>query len=88
MFESSLKRGVFWAAAGIFLAVSAYASSHQEIAGPFPDGPSVTRTCLGCHEEAASEVMKTAHWQWKGPNPHLDRAAKEPLGKVNLINNF
>ena len=88
MFSLSFKTAVFGGVAGVLLAVCAQASSHREIEGPFPDGPSVTRTCLGCHEEAASEVMQTAHWQWKGPNPYLEGEAKEPLGKANLINNF
>ena len=24
----------------------------------------VTRACIGCHPNAAKEVMKTAHWTW------------------------
>lgn len=55
----------------------------------FPDGPSVTRACLRCHEEAAREFMKTSHWTW------ASQIARDPetgetlrVGKKNLINNF
>ena len=34
--------------------------------GPFEDGPSTTRACLKCHPKAASEVMRTAHWNLAG----------------------
>ena len=29
----------------------------------FKSGPEVTRACLGCHTEAARQVMKTQHWK-------------------------
>ena len=35
------------------------------IQGPFETGPDVTRACLECHEDAAQEVMGTAHWTWE-----------------------
>ncbi len=34
--------------------------------GPFASGQEVTRTYLTCHEDAAHEVMQTAHWTWLG----------------------
>ncbi len=57
--------------------------------GPYPDGPSVTRACLECHEDSGAEVMRTAHWNWEG-DPVLLPGRSEPvrLGKKNVINNF
>jgi octaheme c-type cytochrome (tetrathionate reductase family) len=54
---------------------------------PFESGPAVTRACLTCHLEAATEVMGTAHYQWLG---HQVEVHGEPtrIGKRNLINNF
>jgi len=37
---------------------------HQDIEGPFTDGPSVTAVCLECHEDEAHDFMKTSHWTW------------------------
>ena len=60
---------------------------HQDITGPFADGPSVTATCLECHEDAAHAFMKTSHWTWL---PQQDVVIKDEvqLGKKNAINNF
>ena len=57
--------------------------------GPFEDGPSVTRACLECHPKAASDIMKTAHWNLAG-DPVEIPGRHEPvsIGKRNLINNF
>ena len=33
--------------------------------GPFETGQEVTLACLSCHEEAADQVMHTAHWLWE-----------------------
>ena len=57
--------------------------------GPFADGPSVTRACLGCHADAATEVMQTSHWTWAGEDA-ISPLTGEPIriGKRNLQNNF
>ena len=57
--------------------------------GPYADGPSVTRACLECHEDAADQVAHTAHWTWTGDPVQLP-GREEPIriGKKNLINNF
>ncbi len=56
---------------------------------PFPDGPSVTKACLACHEGAAREVMGTTHWTWAGAHAkHPDTGADVVLGKRNVLNNF
>lgn len=59
------------------------------IQGPFASGSEVTARCLECHEEAASEVMHTAHWTWT--SEPVDVAWRdEPVstGKANVLNNF
>lgn len=57
--------------------------------GPFEDGPSVTRACLECHPKAATDIMKTAHWNLVGDEVQVP-GHEEPvrIGKRNLINNF
>lgn len=57
--------------------------------GPYADGPSVTRACLACHEDAAQQVMKTVHWTWE-THPVRVPGHEQPvrLGKKNVINNF
>lgn len=59
------------------------------IAGPFEDGPAVTRRCLECHEDAARQVMGTSHWTWLGDRVKLPGTDQyEKIGKANLVNNF
>ncbi len=56
---------------------------------PFEDGPSVTRACLSCHPDSATQVMATPHWQWEGEETTLPgREEKVKLGKKHSINNF
>ena len=59
---------------------------HQEMTGPFADGPSVTAACLECHDDVAHDFMKTSHWNW-APMQTMGNQ-RIPLGKKNLINNF
>ena len=49
----------------------------------------VTKACLNCHPQAASDLMQTAHWQWLGDPvtvPGHDGTMR--IGKKNLLNNF
>ena len=62
-------------------------ADHQDIEGPFTDGPSVTATCLECHEDAAHDFMKTSHWTWM-PMQDVIGKGQVPLGKKNTLNNF
>lgn len=57
--------------------------------GPYESGSDVTRACLTCHEDAATEVMATSHWTWLG-DPVMVEGHDEPvqIGKANLLNNF
>lgn len=49
----------------------------------------VTKACLSCHEDAASDFMKTAHWKWERSGVRLPgRDGEFSIGKKNLPNNF
>ena len=39
--------------------------------GDKPSPQDVTRTCLGCHAKVGQDLLKTAHWNWKGYSPTL-----------------
>ena len=56
---------------------------------PFNSPQEVTRACLECHPQAATEIMKTSHWQWLGPEEKIPgRPEPMRIGKRNLVNNF
>lgn len=63
---------------------------HKDIVkGEFTTGQDVTNACLACHEDAATQVMKTTHWTWESRAfdvPWRDEAVT--IGKINQINNF
>ncbi|MEA3287045.1 MAG: tetrathionate reductase family octaheme c-type cytochrome [Candidatus Marinimicrobia bacterium] len=49
----------------------------------------VTETCLACHEDAASDVMKTIHWTWKDKAKVVPgHRGKHAIGKANSFNNY
>ncbi len=37
----------------------------------FTNPQEVTRACLDCHPQAATDFMKTSHWQWVGPEEKI-----------------
>lgn len=47
-----------------------------------------TAACLKCHENAAAEVMRTAHWTWLGSRAKKADGEWLAIGKKNLINNY
>lgn len=56
---------------------------------PFATPHDVTKACLDCHSNTATDFMKTAHWQWEGEPvqvPGHDQPMR--IGKKNLLNNF
>ena len=57
--------------------------------GPFETGQEVTAACLECHQDAADQVIHTAHWRWES-DPVMVEGREEPIstGKKNTINNF
>ncbi len=66
------------------LAATADHSRFRQLQGPFASGEEVTRACLGCHTEAASQVMATRHWTWDYTNPDTGQR----LGKKTMLNGF
>lgn len=56
----------------------------EQLQGPFETGPEVTEACLGCHTEAARQVMQTPHWTWE----YKDPLSAQLLGKRTMINAF
>jgi octaheme c-type cytochrome (tetrathionate reductase family) len=65
-------------------------TDHTDIVqGPFESGSDVTRACLDCHQDAAFEIMQTAHWTWESRPYNLEgRDTPVTVGKKNSINNF
>ncbi len=66
--------------------------SHRELV-KLPDNPDpfqVTRECLRCHDEQGEDMLKTAHWLWKGPSPYTTGHRKDILhGKgTTALNNY
>ena len=65
-------------------------TSHTDLMpGPYASGQEVTRACLECHPDAATELMATTHWTWES-QPFDVPWREEPvtIGKANQINNF
>lgn len=65
---------------------------HKELVD-LPDQPDpfqVTAECLRCHDEQGKDMLKTAHWLWKGPSPYTTGHRKDILhGKgTTALNNF
>ena len=55
-----------------------------------PSPSEVTTECLRCHKPAGEDMLKSAHWLWKGPSPYTLNHRKEVLlGKATIAtNNF
>jgi hypothetical protein len=55
-----------------------------------PEPSQVTQECLRCHKPAGEDMLKSAHWLWKGPSPYTLNHRKEvELGKATIAtNNF
>jgi octaheme c-type cytochrome (tetrathionate reductase family) len=63
---------------------------HKDIVkGDFKTGQDVTRACLECHKDAATDLMKTTHWTWESKEFKVPwREVPVTIGKINQINNF
>lgn len=70
--------------AAVFAAQTADHVRFKALKGPFASGEEVTRACLGCHTEAARQVMATRHWTWDYTNPDTGQR----LGKKTMLNGF
>ena len=65
--------------------ITADHSKFEILQQQFTSGPEVTKACLSCHTEAASQFMKTIHWTWICPKAPPEAR----LGKAGIaINNF
>ena len=65
--------------------ITADHSKHEILQQDFKSGPEVTKACLSCHSEAASQFHKTIHWTWLDPNVKKEMR----IGKAGItINNF
>ena len=62
--------------------------AHKAITGPFATPMEVTKKCLECHADAATDIMKTTHWTWASEQEISGKKGKVMLGKKNAINNF
>ena len=54
-----------------------------------PSPQDVTRACLSCHPKVGQDLLKTAHWNWKGSSPTL--AGYEHRTDISLrlmVNNY
>ncbi len=73
-----------------YLPTKAVHVDHKDIIkGDFKTGQDVTRACLECHEDAASQVMGTTHWTWESKEFNVPwRDVPVTIGKINQINNF
>jgi hypothetical protein len=65
---------------------------HKELV-KLPDNPDpiqVTQACLECHDTQGEDMLKTAHWLWRGPSPYTTGHRKDILhGKgTTALNNF
>ena len=76
--------GIAAHAADVKLNTTADHSKFKELQREFTSGPEVTKACLGCHTEAASQIHRTKHWTWEVINP----LNNQKLGKKNVINNY
>jgi len=45
-------------------------------------------SCLICHSDHGQDILKTAHWKWKGTVTNIAGLEGATHGKVDLINNF
>lgn len=65
---------------------------HKELIklGDNPDPFQVTAECLRCHDRAGEEMLKTAHWNWRGPSPYTVKHRKDVQhGKgTTALNNY
>ena len=44
----------------------------------------LTKACLSCHLDSATEIMHTTHWTWE----YVNETTGQTIGKKNELNNF
>ena len=86
----ALCAAAFWAAAGYAATLppekrqtTTDHTKHKSLQQAFSRGDDITKACLGCHTETASQFHKTIHWTW------IAEDGEKKLGKGgDSINNF
>jgi octaheme c-type cytochrome (tetrathionate reductase family) len=54
-----------------------------------PGPRDVTRGCLSCHARVGHDVLKTAHWNWRGNSPVLaGRERRTDVSLTLVVNNY
>jgi octaheme c-type cytochrome (tetrathionate reductase family) len=48
----------------------------------------VTAHCLDCHDRVGGDVLKSAHWNWKGLTPFISGHEHENIGLSEMIDNY
>ena len=59
-------------------------SKFEVLKKKFRKSRDITKACLSCHNEGATQIHKTKHWNWDFTNP----VTGQKLGARNVINNF
>jgi octaheme c-type cytochrome (tetrathionate reductase family) len=81
-----------WVADGAALPRRQPTADHEqfeELKRGFTNGPQVTAACLGCHTEAAKQMMQTTHWTWRAHVQGEPADTNRWIGKgAGVINNF
>ena len=85
--------GVIAATILVTMGIMAQTADHHdfnELQRSFNRPEDVTITCLGCHNLADDQIMKTSHWLWYRKTDKLPGHKGEMMkvGKINIINNF
>jgi octaheme c-type cytochrome (tetrathionate reductase family) len=82
-----MKKLILLMSIALLSVTTAYAVDHSKfIKGSFADASEVTKACLRCHDDEATDFMKTPHWTWE--REQVVNGEKQKLGKKNSINNF
>lgn len=84
MMKPGLLLGAILLLAGPARAGEAPRYAHADYFGDYEG----TRTCLGCHQEAAEAFFHSQHYQWQGDAPGIVNADGQKLGKMNTMNDF
>jgi octaheme c-type cytochrome (tetrathionate reductase family) len=54
-----------------------------------PSPQAVTRACLDCHDRVGTDLLGTAHWNWKGQSPTLiGYEHRTDISKHLMVNNY
>ncbi len=62
-------------------------SKLPELQKNFATPQEVTATCISCHTERHTEIMKSSHWNWEREE-YIEGRGIVRIGKGNAVNNF